>query len=226
MQYKKKLSNIITPARTYRPIGFDIIKATYTTLYIMKESNMSPEKSLQIISEAIARSRKDFEKNAGTPLVTWGCIVLVFSLLIWFILRETNNPNWNFLWFGIPVIGWPLTRAQLKGREVKAITSFISKTIGHIWIIYGIFATALATAFAFIAPPYSGFFTAVLLGFAATMTGVIVKNKYITTGGIITGICCTIALFFVENWDAALLFAVAAIANLIIPGFVMNKKAM
>lgn len=186
---------------------------------------MTPEKSLQIISEAITRSRKDFEKNAGTPLITWGYIVLIFSLIVWFMLRETNDSKWNFLWFGIPLIGWPLTRAQLKGGHEKTATSFISKTLGHIWIVYGIFATALATAFAFIAPPYSGFLTAVLLGFAATMTGVILKNNYITSGGIITGICCTTALFFVENWDAALLFAVAAIVNLIIPGFVMNRKA-
>ena len=191
----------------------------------MEENNMTPEKSLQIISEAIARSRRDFEKNAGTPLVTWGCIVLIFSLLVWFLLRETNDANWNFLWFGIPMIGWPLTRAQIKGEAENTATSFISNTLGHIWIVYGIFATALATAFAFIAPPYSGFLTAVLLGFAATMTGVILKNNYITCGGIITGICCTIALFFVEKWDAALLFAVAAIVNLIIPGIVMNKKA-
>lgn len=186
---------------------------------------MTPEKSLQIISEAIARSRRDFEKNAGTPLITWGYIVLIFSLIVWFMLRETNDSKWNFLWFGIPLIGWPLTRAQIKGEAENTATSFISKTLGHIWIVYGIFATALATAFAFIAPPYSGFLTAVLLGFAATMTGVILKNNYITSGGIITGICCTTALFFVENWDAALLFAVAAIVNLIIPGFVMNRKA-
>lgn len=191
----------------------------------MEKENMTPEKSLQIISEAIARSRRDFEKNAGTPLITWGCIVLVFSILVWFMLRETNNANWNFLWFGIPIIGFPLTRTQLKGEQKESATGFISKTLGHIWIMYGIFATVLATAFAFIAPHYSGFLTAVLLGFAATMTGVILKNNYITAGGILTGTCCTIALFFVGKWDASLLFAIAAIINLIIPGTIMNKKA-
>ena len=57
------------------------------------------------------------------------------------------------------------------------------------------------------------------------MTGVILKNTYITIGGILTGIGCTIALFYIEKWDAALLFAVAAVLNLIIPGYIMNKKA-
>ena len=68
----------------------------------MEANSMTPEKSLQIISEAIAKSRRDFEKNAGTPLVTWGVIVLLFSILVWFILQETGNMNWNLLWFGIP----------------------------------------------------------------------------------------------------------------------------
>lgn len=191
----------------------------------METNNMTPEKSLQIISEAIAQSRRDFEKNAGTPLITWGWIVLVFSVLIWFMLRETNDAKWNFLWFGIPIVGWPLTRTLIKGKQENTATSFISKTVGYIWIIYGIFATTLATAFAFIAPGYCSFITAVLLGYAATMTGVILKNNYITIGGIITGIGCTIALFHIEKWDAALLFAIAATLNLIIPGYVMNKKA-
>ena len=57
------------------------------------------------------------------------------------------------------------------------------------------------------------------------MTGIILKNNYITAGGLITGIGCTIALFFVERLDASLLFGVAALLNLIIPGFMMNKKA-
>ena len=191
----------------------------------MEANSMTPEKSLQIISEAIAKSRRDFEKNAGTPLVTWGVIVLLFSILVWFILQETSNMNWNLLWFGIPGVGWPLSMLLSKGKQRESNTTFISKTLGQIWVAYGIFATVLSAAFTFIEPSLIGFMTAVLLGFAATMTGIILKNNYITAGGLITGIGCTIALFFVESLDATLLFGVAAILNLIIPGYMMNKKA-
>ena len=191
----------------------------------MEANSMTPEKSLQIISEAIAKSRRDFEKNAGTPLLTWGCIVLIFSILIWSILKESDNASWNLLWFGIPVVGWPLSMLQSKGKQRESNTTFISKTLGQIWVAYGIFATVLSAAFTFIEPSLIGFMTAVLLGFAATMTGIILKNNYITAGGLITGIGCTIALFFVESLDATLLFGVAAILNLIIPGYMMNKKA-
>ena len=191
----------------------------------MKENNMSPEKSLKIISEAIAKSRRDFEKNAGTPLITWGCIVLIFSLLIWFVLRETKDLFWNVLWVGVPIIGWPLSHAQSKATPIENANGFINKLLGNIWITYGIFATTLTAAFAFIAPPYGGFITAVLLGFAATITGIVLKNNCMKIGGIVTGIGCTIALFYIEKWDASLLFAFAAIVNLITPGIIMNRKA-
>ena len=75
------------------------------------------------------------------------------------------------------------------------------------------------------APQFTGYITAVLLGFAATMTGFILKNNYITIGGFITGIGCTIALFFTSIEFTPLFFTVASILNLIVPGIMMNKKA-
>jgi uncharacterized membrane protein (DUF106 family) len=63
----------------------------------MEANDMTPEKSLQLISEAISKSRRDFEKNSGTPMIIWGITLMVFSLIIWLILRTTGNPLWN-LW--------------------------------------------------------------------------------------------------------------------------------
>jgi hypothetical protein len=63
----------------------------------METNEMTPEKSLQVISDAIARSRKDFEKNAGAPMILWGVVVLVFSIVIWLLLRSTENHMWNIL---------------------------------------------------------------------------------------------------------------------------------
>ena len=146
-------------------------------------------------------------------------------MLTWFVLRETKDTFWNILWVGVPIVGWPLSHAQSKNKSTDGSNSFINKLLGSIWIAYGIFATVLTAAFAFIAPPFGGFLTAVLLGFAATMTGIVLKNNCITIGGIVTGIGCTIALFYIGIWDAPLLFAAAAIINLIIPGITMNRKA-
>ena len=133
----------------------------------METTEMTPEKSLQIINDAIEKSRKDFEKDSGLPMILWGTVVLVFSLAVCIMINLTDNLNWNFLWFGIIVVGWPLSAILLKGKCKSGGKSFISHTIGQIWISYGIFATVLSAVFAFVAPQFTGYITAVLLGFAA-----------------------------------------------------------
>lgn len=191
----------------------------------METNEMTPVKSLQIINEAIEKSRRDFEQDAGTPMIVWGAVVLVFSLAVCIMWKLTGNLSWNFLWFGIPILGWPLSAFILKGKRRNGGKSFISRTMGQIWISYGIFATVLCTVFALMAPQFTGYITAALLGFAATMTGFILKNNFITIGGFITGIGCTIALFFTSIEFTPLFFTVASILNLIVPGIMMNKKA-
>lgn len=191
----------------------------------MENNLMNPEKSLQIINDAIEKSRKDFEQNAGTPMMIWGTVVLFFSIAVCAMLIYTGNMAWNFLWFGIPVVGWPVSSILLKGKCRKGGKSFISIMLGQIWVAYGIFATVLSAVFAFIAPQFTGYITTVLLGFAAVMTGFVLKNRYISAGGFITGLGCTIALFFSQNEFIPLYFAAASVLNLIVPGIMMNKTA-
>ena len=118
----------------------------------METHEMTPEKSLQIINDAIEKSRKDFEKDAGYPMIIWGTVVLVFAIAVCIMLGKTGNASWNFLWFGIPVIGWPVSAILLKDRCRNGGKSFLSRSIGQIWITYGIFATVLCVVFAFTAP--------------------------------------------------------------------------
>ena len=101
-EFEKRLSTLVS--EDYTSIGgidsiVDIINQVDRTTEknIMENLEMTPEKSLKIISEAISRSRKDFEKSAGTPLVIWGAIVLAYSIAIWILLKNTGNINWNYL---------------------------------------------------------------------------------------------------------------------------------
>lgn len=83
----------------------------------------------------------------------------------------------------------------------------------------------LSAVFAFVAPQFTGYTITVLLGFAAVMTGFVLKDKFITVGGFVTGIGCTIALLFSQNEFVPLYFSAASILNLIIPGIMMNRRA-
>lgn len=204
--------------------GVGKLKCLILNYLEMETNEMTPEQSLQVISDAIAKSRKDFERNAGTPMILWGVIVLIFSIVIWLLLRTTDNLMWNFLWFGIPVAGWPLSHLFLKDKEIKGARNFVNDTIGQIWIGYGIFAVVTAAALSFVAAEYIGPITIALLGYAAAMTGMVLKNRFITVGGLITGIGGVVALCLFRNCDATLVFTAVSVVSLILPGIMMNRN--
>ena len=192
----------------------------------METNEMTPEKSLKIISEAIARSRRDFEKNAGTPMILWGAVVLIFSMAVWILLEQTDNQSWNYLWFGIPVAGCLLQTVFIKDFSLKSGNTFLGKTLAQVWIMFGIFATAIAIVFALAdAAGLIGLAIIVLIGFAASLTGLILKNNLITVCGILTGIGCPAAMLLAGNYDSSIFMAAASVLNLIVPGMAMNKKA-
>ena len=68
---------------------------------------MTPEKSLEIITSALAEARTEFSRGAGAPMLIWGASVLLVAGLVMLTLYLTGNLNWHFLWFAIPAIGTP-----------------------------------------------------------------------------------------------------------------------
>ena len=63
-----------------------------------------------------------------------------------------------------------------------------------------------------------------LLGYAAAMTGMVLKNRFITIGGFITGIGGVVALCMFRTCDVTLAFSVASVVSLILPGIMMNRN--
>ena len=190
----------------------------------METNEMTPERSLQIISDAIAKSRRDFEQNGGRPMILWGIVVFVFSVLTWGVVKLTGDASWYMLWFGVPVVGIALTSLLIGKDRPNPAKNFTTKIFVHVWTIYGIFATALAIAFSILAPEYIAFATVILMGFSTAMMGLILNSNWIVAGGLVTGIACPILLFLVKSEDLNLLFALIALVDLIIPGVMMNRK--
>lgn len=203
----------------------------------MESNELNPEKSLQIISEAVRRSRREFEKNAGTPLIIWGMSILLLSLVVWFVWKSTNNPAWNFLWFSTIII-WIVFSIIDKKKEKKVkIKNFLGEIIGYVWISYGIFAIGLSAVSCFIFSSNSNleiYFSSVflvliigiLLGFSAMITGLLVKNKWIVIAGVINGLGTPLVVNFLSgDADITLLISIASLITLLIPGIILNLQS-
>lgn len=192
----------------------------------MGTTNLSAEKSLQLITEMIEKSRRDFERNSGNPMIIWGSVVLVFAIAVWFMISRTSNPYWNYLWFGIPVAGYLIEFIVRRNRknEKKAV-NFINSTIGKIWIFYGLISVLTALVLVF-SDRFAGLITplvVLLLGFSTALTGAIIKNTAITAGGVITAVGGSY-LYLAGGLDASLVIGTAAVVALIIPGIMINIK--
>lgn len=202
------------------------------------EKQLTPEESLSIISASLEKSRKDTLAHAGTPMIWWGSLVLVFSLVIFFLWDKTGSSVWNCLWFVMCAIGYGIGGLTY-GKERKGIRSFIPVTLGKVWGTFGILAISVSALAVLFLPlilrilpadlhpnPVSVPLTTlivILLGCATTITGLILKNGWITAAGLSSGIVGTVLAIALPGTHQLLVLTGVSVIGLILPGLVINR---
>ena len=73
-----------------------------------QNKEMTAQQSLQLISESFNRSRKGILRNGAKYFMLWGALLTATSLVVYLLWHITGKPQWNFLWFTMPAVGYPL----------------------------------------------------------------------------------------------------------------------
>lgn len=190
----------------------------------MEDSNLTQNESLEIITRMIKETRNNLEKDGGSIYLLWGYVWLFVSLAIYFLLMKTGDYRMQWLWFAIPLIGYPGMIYLLKKEKRGAIT-FAGRVIGNIWIVIGVVA-ALLSLYMFI--DYKAFpilFTmALLINTGVAMSGLIIKFKPIIFAGFL-GILLSFVILMLNGLDQILIFSLFAVIMLIIPGHILNAAS-
>ncbi len=98
---------------------------------------MTAQESLRLIAETFNKSRKDILRGSARYFMLWGAMLTVISLVIYLLWHLTGKPDWNFLWFAMPVIGYPL--AALMGKyDVAVPQNEVSKMLSGVWRVFGL----------------------------------------------------------------------------------------
>ncbi len=201
----------------------------------MENNNeLTAERSLEIIKRQIEQSRKELEKNAGIPFITWGVLVFVTALIVWYLWKTTNNGNWGLLWFAMAIIGWGLMIWQDK-KEKKSVVprTIITQIMGHVWFSFGIFASGFPVLMFVVAPLLFSQYVlgygitsiiVLLLGMGTTITGLVLKNGWITAGGILGGLLGASLALFLKGYDEMLVMAGVSMVSLVIPGIMIQWR--
>jgi len=189
-----------------------------------KEQNkeMTAQESLSQISEMLNNNRKSILRSSAKYFIMWGIITAITSLIVYYLWHLTGNPVWNFLWFVLPIVGYVI--AWVFSKKDKALPqNVISKLLGSVWLVFGVFMAVLCGVMAFIAPNYIALLVILLLGFADCISGVLLKNWPVIIGGFIFGVGGVISLFLIKGDAGELIFLVGGII-LVLTGLIINRQ--
>ena len=201
------------------------------------ENNFSAENSLRLIAETIERSRRTIAKNSGKPLILWGSLVALTAVIIYILWSLTGSPAWSFLWFAMSAIGAVCMRSLTRNRE-KVPDTEISRTLGKIWMWFGIFSTGFfALVWAAwgvrcavgIEGPLRVDLTLVILlmmGLCGTLSGAVLKFKPITVSSVVATALSALFLMVMPDGSPVriLTFAILGAFALIVPGVILQKQ--
>lgn len=97
----------------------------------MDDKKLNEKESLELIAQMIQNTKFRMAKNTGTPFLIWGYTTIIVSLLVWFLLKETGNYNWQWLWFMLPVTALPFT-LWIDRKQQKMVKTYIDRIVGYV----------------------------------------------------------------------------------------------
>ncbi|NCB19653.1 MAG: hypothetical protein EOM61_08550 [Bacteroidia bacterium] len=190
----------------------------------MEEKNLTQQESLELISRMIKESRNNLEKGGGNIYLLWGYLWLATALAVYFTIILTGDYRGQWLWFAMPIIGYPSMLIMLKNRK-KSVVTFVDKTISKIWIVLGMCALLLSL---YMMVDYSAypilFVMALLINAGVAMSGLIIRFRPISVAGF-AGILFSFLILMIPGLDKILVFAAFSVIMLIIPGHILNATS-
>lgn len=173
-----------------------------------ENSNMTAERSLEIITKQIEQNRHAVSKTLGQSLYISGLCVMATSVLVAIINFLAMNAGMvgvgHLLWFLLPVAIWMLSRKYIKERA-HTPKSLVGELVAKTWQTFGIFALGFfviaivctSVLFHMMSPgEYAPIqirvapIIVLLMGMAIAMSGQILNKRWLVWFGVVAGLLC------------------------------------
>jgi hypothetical protein len=147
------------------------------------------------------------------------------------MLMLTNNPMWNWLWFAIPIIGWPMMMWQMK-KETKPVVTFTDKVLKSVWISIGGIGMTGLLLLAFYAKNMMLMLpgACILMAIGVFITGAILDDRSLqirTFSALLLIMMASCHIVFMKDdfYWYYITFSLGFIVMLVMPGYHLNKEA-
>lgn len=192
----------------------------------MENKTLNSVESIELIQRMITATHDRFTRGGGNFFLIWGYTTLFFALLVTLLSQLTNMHHVNYLWWGIPGVGTLLSLVTLRREKNRTpqVHTFVDRCIAYIWLTIGTIAV-LYPLVGFINPMANFMLVpteAMLMSIGAILTGLIIRFRPITIGGIVA-LIFGFAMFFFDQWYLYLFMGMIVCA-IIVPGHILNYK--
>lgn len=197
----------------------------------MEERKLNEKESLELIAQMIQNTRRNLDAGSGNMFLLWGYLGVVVTLLVLAAVYFTKSTAALWLFFMLPIIGWPLTFVLGKKWErMKGAKEYSDKMLSQIWQIMGIACMGtVLLAFLYHKMELILPLCAMLMSLSSLLTGIIIR--YTLFSGLPScGFAWSLVLLFQVTTEGAsystlIIFAIIILLSMVIPGHVLNYRA-
>ena len=177
------------------------------------EENMelTAERSLEIITEQLEKSRRAVSKDTGQWLFVSGLTTMITAVVVACANYLTWTPLFHLLWFALPVVIW-LVMKYINRNRVPVPESLVGTLVRKTWytiLAFSLVYVVIATVWNIVLQHYESpevFLHAgmhitpiiiTLLAVAVSMTGLILKKSTLVWFGLLSFVILRFGLFSV-----------------------------
>ena len=198
----------------------------------MEDKKLNEQESLELIARMIQNSKKNLELGSGNIFLLWGYLSVLTAAVVLLLVWQTGYLKWNWLWFAVPLLGWPLQTYLQKNTERRVLT-YTDKVIASVWGVLGM-AMGVGAAF-YCADADRAMLILPLMvlcaGIGVAITGNIIRDRWMRFCGVLSFFIGLFSLkgmesFNLEGWYGdCITFIVCIVLMFIIPGHRLNREA-
>lgn len=191
----------------------------------MENSQMTAAQSIDLIARTLRETRLHVERRTYKPFIIWGWSTVIVSLAVWYAVRTTSDPAYFWLWFAIPVAGWPaMLVATRHNTDEGHLRTEIDRMISCTWCVLGATCLAVSIAAMFTHLPIL-FINILLMGSGTAVTGLALRSTTLACAGFAATAASTL-LLVVTGIDQCLVFGAIFLVMMVIPGHILQRKTI
>ena len=184
----------------------------------METDKLSPEKSLELITQVITQARNKFEEN-GFIYMFWGVLIAITSISQFILLK---NEYYSISWYPylLMPIGAIYSTIYYSKKKGKSKENLISKIVTALWIVLSINMMILGFLFGNNLKENLIPIILILLSIGTIVSGTSIKSKLLLYSGVFIGLSAFLG-FYLEWIYQPLLMGIVSVIAILIPGIIL-----